>query len=81
MRVIGLRCVVLTWRARVRRQLGYPTGADARHYARLSGCDNLELFAELNSLPRNDASHRFADLTACLERGSSCTARRSHISR
>ena len=69
MRVIGLRCVVLKWPARVRRQLGYHTGADGRHYARLSGGDNLELFAELNSLPRNDASHRFADLTGVLGQG------------
>ena len=37
MRVIGLRCVVLKWPARVRRQLGYQTGADACLHARLSG--------------------------------------------
>ena len=66
MRVIGLRCVVLKWPARVRRQLGYPTGADTRLYARLSGRHNLELFAELNSLPRNEASHRLANLTCVL---------------
>ena len=69
MGVIGLRCTVLTWPARVRSQLGYHTGADARHYARLSGGDNLELFAELNSLPRNEASHRLADLTGVLGQG------------
>ena len=37
MRVIGLRCLVLKWPARVRRQLGYQTGADACLHARLSG--------------------------------------------
>jgi ABC-type Na+ transport system ATPase subunit NatA len=59
----------LTWPARVRRQLGYHTGADTRLYARLSGRGNLELFAELNSLPRKEASHRIADLTGVLRRG------------
>jgi ABC-2 type transport system ATP-binding protein len=55
--------------ARVRRQLGYHTGADACLYARLSGRENLELFAELNNLPRNVASHRIADLTGLLGLG------------
>jgi ABC-2 type transport system ATP-binding protein len=51
---------------RVRRQLGYHTGADACLYARLSGRENLELFAELNNLPHADATRRIADLTDLL---------------
>ncbi len=55
--------------ARVRRQLGYHTGADACLYARLSGRENLELFAELNNLRRADASQRIAGLTDLLGLG------------
>jgi ABC-2 type transport system ATP-binding protein len=55
--------------AKVRRRLGYHTGADACLYARLSGRENLELFAELNNLPRIEASHRIADLTGLLGLG------------
>jgi ABC-2 type transport system ATP-binding protein len=55
--------------ARVRRRLGYHTGADACIYARLSGRENLELFAELNNLPRHEASHRIADLSGLLGLG------------
>jgi ABC-type Na+ transport system ATPase subunit NatA len=47
----------------------YPTCGDACLYARLIGRDNLELFAELNSLPRKEASHRIADLTGVLRQG------------
>ena len=54
---------------RVRRQLGYHTGADACLYARLSGRENLELFAELNNLRHADASRRIADLTDLLGLG------------
>ena len=63
------RCVVLTWPAKVRRQLGDHTGADACLYARLSGRENLDLFAELNNLSRNEAPHRIADLISLLELG------------
>lgn len=55
--------------AKVRRQLGYHTGADACLYARLSGRENLELFAELNNLSRADASLRIANLTGLLGLG------------
>ena len=58
------RCVVLTWPAKVRRQLGDHTGADACLYARLSGRENLDLFAELNNLSRSEASHPIVDLTS-----------------
>ena len=54
---------------RVRGQLGYHTGADACLYARLSGRENLELFAELNNLRRADASRRIADLSDLLGLG------------
>jgi ABC-type multidrug transport system ATPase subunit len=52
--------------AKVRSQLGYHTGADACLYARLSGRENLELFAELNNLSRDDVSRRIAELTEML---------------
>jgi ABC-2 type transport system ATP-binding protein len=55
--------------AKVRRHLGYHTGADACLYARLSGRENLMLFAELNNLSRTDASLRIANLTALLGLG------------
>ena len=55
--------------AKVRRQLGYHTGADACLYARLSGRENLELFAEFNNLSRADASRRIADLAELLGLG------------
>jgi ABC-2 type transport system ATP-binding protein len=52
--------------ARVRRQLGYHTGADACLYARLSGRENLELFAALNNMSRTDTLLRIAELTGLL---------------
>lgn len=52
--------------AKVRRQLGYHTGADACLYARLSGRENLELFAELNNLSRSETSIRIGNLTGLL---------------
>ena len=52
--------------AKVRRQLGYHTGADACLYARLSGRENLQLFAQLNNLSRADTSRRIAELTDLL---------------
>jgi ABC-type multidrug transport system ATPase subunit len=55
--------------AKVRRQLGYHTGADACLYARLSGRENLELFALLNNLSRAETSRRIADLTDLLGLG------------
>ena len=55
--------------AKVRRQLGYHTGADACLYARLSGRENLELFAEFNNLSRAEASRRIGDLAELLGLG------------
>jgi ABC-2 type transport system ATP-binding protein len=55
--------------ARVRSQLGYHTGADSCLYTRLSGRENLELFAELNNLARADASARIAKLAELLGLG------------
>jgi len=55
--------------AKVRRHLGYHTGADACLYARLSGRENLVLFAELNNLSPSDASQRIANLTGLLGLG------------
>ena len=55
--------------AMVRRRLGYHTGADACLYARLSGRENLELFAELNNLSRADASVRITELSGLLGLG------------
>jgi ABC-type multidrug transport system ATPase subunit len=52
--------------ARVRRQLGYHTGADACLYARLSGRENLELFAGLNNMSRSDTLLRITELTGLL---------------
>jgi ABC-2 type transport system ATP-binding protein len=49
--------------AKVRLQIGYHTGADNCFYSRLSGRENLELFAVLNNLSRADASQRIAELT------------------
>jgi ABC-2 type transport system ATP-binding protein len=56
--------------AKIRRRLGYHTGADACLYARLSGRENLELFALLNNLSRSETSQRIADLTDLLGLGS-----------
>ena len=55
--------------AKVRRQLGYHTGADACFYARLTSMDNLRLFATLNNLTRAEASTRIAELTDLLGLG------------
>jgi ABC-type multidrug transport system ATPase subunit len=52
--------------ASVRRQLGYHTGADACLYARLSGRENLELFAGLNNMSRTDTLLRIDELAGLL---------------
>jgi ABC-type multidrug transport system ATPase subunit len=49
--------------AKVRLQIGYHTGADACFYARLSGRENLNLFAGLNNLSSNETARRIAELT------------------
>ena len=54
---------VATEPAKVRLQIGYHTGADSCFYSRLSGRENLNLFAGLNNLSREDTSRRIAELT------------------
>jgi ABC-2 type transport system ATP-binding protein len=49
--------------AKVRLQIGYHTGADACFYSRLSGRENLTLFAGLNNLSARETARRIADLT------------------
>ena len=44
--------------AKVRLQIGYHTGADSCFYSRLSARQNLDLFARLNNLSREDADRR-----------------------
>src|SRR5271156_6276462 len=41
--------------AAVRRQIGFHSGSDASFYARLSGRENLRLFAALNNISREEA--------------------------
>jgi ABC-type multidrug transport system ATPase subunit len=48
--------------ANARRQIGYHTGADACFYARLSGRENLNLFAGLNNLSAKQTVQRIAEL-------------------
>ncbi|MGH9680410.1 MAG: ABC transporter ATP-binding protein [Candidatus Acidiferrales bacterium] len=49
--------------AKVRLQIGYHTGADACFYARLSGRENLTLFAGLNNLSAKETTRRIGELT------------------
>ncbi len=49
--------------AKVRMQIGYHTGADGCFYSRLSGRENLNLFAVLNNLSREQTSRRIEELT------------------
>ena len=49
--------------AKVRLQIGYHTGADNCFYSRLSGRENLQLFAVLNNLSHHEASRRIEELT------------------
>ena len=55
--------------AKVRLQIGYHTGADSCFYSRLSGRQNLELFAGLNNLSHQESSQRIAELTDMLGLG------------
>jgi ABC-type multidrug transport system ATPase subunit len=48
--------------AKVRLQIGYHTGADACFYSRLSGRENLNLFAGLNNLSAKQTAQRIAEL-------------------
>jgi ABC-type multidrug transport system ATPase subunit len=54
---------VATQPAKVRLQIGYHTGADSCFYSRLSGRENLTLFAALNNLSPEETSRRIAELT------------------
>ncbi len=55
--------------ARVLRQLGFHSGSDASFYARLTGLENLKLFAALNNLPAREADKRIAHLCDLLHLG------------
>jgi ABC-2 type transport system ATP-binding protein len=49
--------------AHVRLQIGYHTGADACFYSRLTGKENLNLFAGLNNLSATETAARIAELS------------------
>ena len=49
--------------SKVRLKIGYHTGADACFYARLTGRENLNLFARLNNLSPYETSSRVEELT------------------
>jgi ABC-type multidrug transport system ATPase subunit len=49
--------------ARVRRHIGYHSGADFGFYGRLTGRENLEFFASMNGLPRHATAARITELT------------------
>lgn len=55
--------------AKVRLQIGYHTGADACFYSRLSGRENLTLFAGLNNLSAEETTWRIAELTDLFDLG------------
>ena len=56
--------------AKVRLQIGYHTGADACFYSRLTGRENLNLFAGLNNLSAKQTAQRIAELTDIFGLGS-----------
>ncbi|MDE3135185.1 MAG: ABC transporter ATP-binding protein [Acidobacteriota bacterium] len=49
--------------ALVRRHIGYHSGADFGFYGRLTGRENLEFFASMNGLSRQETVARVAELT------------------
>jgi ABC-type multidrug transport system ATPase subunit len=57
--------------AKVRLQIGYHTGADSCFYSRLSGRENLNLFAGLNNLSHEETSRRIEELTDLFGLGAS----------
>jgi ABC-2 type transport system ATP-binding protein len=54
---------------KVRQHIGYHTGADNCFYARLSGRENLRLFAILNNLSEREAAERIQELSELLGLG------------
>jgi ABC-2 type transport system ATP-binding protein len=54
---------------KVRLQIGYHTGADSCFYSRLSARQNLDLFAVLNNLSREETARRIGELTDLFDLG------------
>jgi ABC-type multidrug transport system ATPase subunit len=52
--------------ARVRRHIGYHSGADFGFYGRLTGRENLEFFASMSGLSRQETTARISELTGHL---------------
>jgi ABC-type multidrug transport system ATPase subunit len=48
--------------AQVRRHIGYHSGADFGFYGRLTGRENLEFFASMSGLSRNETEARISEL-------------------
>ncbi|HEV2315104.1 MAG TPA: ABC transporter ATP-binding protein [Candidatus Acidoferrales bacterium] len=59
-------CDVVRDGAGARRQLGYYTSGDEGFYGRLTGRENLRLFATMNNLTRREASRRIDELAELL---------------
>ena len=58
---------VATTPARVRGKIGYDAGVEQGFYGRLTGRENLRLFAMLNDLSRQEFAARISRLSALLE--------------
>lgn len=52
--------------AAVRKHIGYDTGIEEGFYGRLTGRDNLTLFATLNNVSRGETACRISELAALL---------------
>jgi len=59
-------CDVVSDGAGARKQLGYYTSGDEGFYGRLTGRENLRLFATMNNLMRREASRRIDELAELL---------------
>lgn len=55
--------------ARARSRFGYYTGGDEGFYGRLTGRENLRLFAAMNNLSRLDTSRRISEIMGLLALG------------